>query len=329
MASHRARSPGPPAPEQHRFQSGLPRLSALWSRHTGKLTLAREFAKTLNCLEPDRPCGRCLSCRKIERGVHPDVQIVELEEGTKNISIEAIRAIQDAVALRPAEGRVKVYIVEEAEHLSEPAANSLLKTLEEPPPSVVMVLTTLDATLLLPTLVSRCQQIDLRPVPTEVIEATLRRTEVDPAHGQLVASLARGRVGWALKATTNPAMLNRRAELMDRLISLSTADRVTRFAYAAELATLHGRDPEAARSALESWQSWWRDLLLSRLGMEDLVVNADLKDRLRLQAHRYSIESLSRMVRAIQEGVALLTQNVNARLALEVLMLDVPRPQGR
>lgn len=299
-------------------------------RNTGKLTLAKEFAKALNCLQPEPPCGQCLSCRKIDRGVHPDVRVVELEEGTKNISIDAVRAIQDAVALRPAEGRAKVYIIEEAERLSEPAANSLLKTLEEPPPSVVLVLTTQDASLLLPTLVSRCQQIDLHPVPNEAIETALRRQPgVDPALARLIAGLARGRVGWALRAASNPAMLNRRAESMERLISLSGADRVTRFAYAAELATLHGRDPEAARSTLESWQSWWRDLLLARLGLGDLVVNADLHDRLRQQAHGYSVETLSRMVKAIQEAISLLAQNVNARLALEVLMLETPRPQGR
>lgn len=299
-------------------------------RYTGKLTLAKEFAKALNCPQPEPPCGQCLSCRKIDRGVHPDVRVVELEEGAKNISIDAVRAIQDAVALRPAEGQAKVYIIEEAERLSEPAANSLLKTLEEPPPSVVLVLTTQDASLLLPTLVSRCQQIDLHPVPNEAIETALRRQPgVDPALARLIAGLARGRVGWALRAASNPAMLNRRAESMERLISLSGADRATRFAYAAELATLHGRDPEAARSTLESWQSWWRDLLLARLGLDDLVVNADLHDRLRQQAHGYSVETLSRMVKAIQEAISLLAQNVNARLALEVLMLETPRPQGR
>lgn len=290
----------------------------------GKSTLAREFAKALNCLEPDRPCGQCRSCRKIERGVHPDLQIVELEEGSKNIGIDAIRGILDGVALRPAEGRVKIYLIEEAERLSEAAANSLLKTLEEPPPSVVLVLTTLDATMLLPTLVSRCQQICLRPVPADTVEAALReRLGQDSDRARLVATLARGRVGWALAAVSNPAMLARRAELLDRLIALPTADRVARFAYAAELATLYSRDPEAARGVLETWQSWWRDLLLSRLGMEDLVVNADLRDRLVSQARQHSVEGLSERIRSVQETISLLAQNVNARLALEVLMLSV------
>ncbi len=293
-------------------------------RHVGKSTLAREFAKALNCPEPDRPCGQCLSCRKIERGVHPDVQVVELEEGSKNISIDAIRGLLDGVALRPAEGSAKVYIIEEAERLSEPAANSLLKTLEEPPPSVVLVLTTLDATMLLPTLVSRCQQIELPPVPIETVEAAVRpRLSGDPARARLVATLARGRVGWALGTASNPALLNRRTELLERLIALPGADRVSRFAYAAELSALHARDPEATRSTLDTWQSWWRDLLLSRLGLEDRVVNWDLRDRVKSQARSYSVETLGRRVKAIQETASLLAQNVNARLALEVLMLSM------
>ncbi|HEX2924123.1 MAG TPA: DNA polymerase III subunit delta' C-terminal domain-containing protein, partial [Chloroflexota bacterium] len=234
--------------------------------------------------------------------------------------------LQESVALKPAEGRRKVYIIQEAERLSEAAANSLLKTLEEPPASVVLVLTTADATALLPTLVSRCQQVELRPVPTSTVETAIQsKLSGQPEQVRLVAALARGRVGWALTAAASPAMLNKRVELLDRLADLPAAGRVARFAYAAELATLHGRDPDGARAALENWQSWWRDLLLCRLGMEDLMVNVDLKDRIRSHARNYSIETLGKMVVTIQETISLLCQNVNARLALEVLMLSLPR----
>lgn len=295
-------------------------------RQIGKSTLARELAKALNCTGQDRPCGQCRSCWKVDKGVHPDVQAIDLEEGSKNISIDAVRRLQEGVALRPAEGRAKVYILQEAERLSEPAANALLKTLEEPPPSVVMVLTTLDATTLLPTLVSRCQKVELRPVPTLEIEGALaQRYGTSSDRARLVATLARGRVGWALQVAGNPAMLDRRRELLDRLAALPGADRLSRFAYAVELATLYSRDPETARGILETWQSWWRDLLLSRLGLQEMVVNVDMKERLRDQSRGYSVETLSRMVAAIQETISMLSQNVNARLSLEVLMLSLPR----
>jgi len=295
-------------------------------RQIGKATLARDFARALNCLEPDHPCGHCRSCKKIEASIHPDVQIIELEEGSKNISIDAVRKMREGVALRPFEGRTKVYIIEEVERLSEPAANSLLKTLEEPPPSVVMVLTTLDAASLLPTVVSRCQQVELRPVPPAAVEAALQeRHGVDPERARLLATLAKGRMGWALQTASSRNALEKRSELLERLLALAGTGRVGRFAYAAELATLHGRDPEAAKNALEMWQSWWRDLLLSRLGLTELVVNTDLRGRMKMEAASYSVEALGRMVRSIQQTMALLGQNVNARLALEALMLSVPK----
>lgn len=294
-------------------------------RHVGKSTLAGDLARALNCLEPDRPCGRCRSCRKIEGSIHPDVQLLELEEGAKSISIDAVRRLQDGVALRPFEGRVKVYIIEEAERLSEPAANALLKTLEEPPASVVMVLTTLDPTLLLPTLVSRCQQVDLRPVPAATVEAALiQRHEMPPQQARLLAALSRGRVGWALRAASDPKVLERRKENLERLAALPSTRRVARLAFAGELATLYGRDPERARGTLETWQWWWRDLLLSRLGLSEMVVNVDFRERLVAEAREYSLETLGQMARGVQETISLLAQNVNARLAIEVLLLSVP-----
>ncbi len=299
-------------------------------RQVGKFTFAREFAKALNCLEPGSPCGRCRSCQKIDRGVHPDVQVIDLEDGSKSISIEAIRRIQEGVALRPAEGRTKVYILLDVERLSEPAANALLKTLEEPPPSVVLVLTTLDASMLLPTLVSRCQQVELLPVPKQEIERTLVQAHGVPAdRARLVATLAGGRVGWALQTISNPAMLDKRRELLNRLADFPATDLITRFSFAEELASIYSRDPEEVRTVLDSWKFWWRDLLLTRLGLRDLVVNVDLEEKLINACRDYSIETLSRMVGAIQETISMLSQNVNPRLSLEVLVLNVPRGSKR
>jgi DNA polymerase III subunit delta' len=295
-------------------------------KHVGKLTLALELAKALNCREPDRPCGACRSCRKIAGMVHPDVRVIGPGEGAKNIGIEAVRELQDRVALRPFEGSRKVYILKEAERLSEAAANSLLKTLEEPPPSVVMVLTTLNSATLLPTIVSRCQQVELRPVPASVVEgALLKRYQVEPERARLLTALARGRIGWAIRAASDAELVTKRAELLERLVALPKADLVARFAYAAELATLHGRDAEGARGVLETWQSWWRDLLLYRVGLAELIVNVDFRDRVAGEARRYPVEALGRTVELLQRTITLLAQNVNARLALEVLMLRLPR----
>jgi DNA polymerase III subunit delta' len=295
-------------------------------RHVGKSTLARELAKALNCPASDRPCGVCRSCRKIEGMLHPDVQVINPGDGARGIGIEAVRDLHERVALRPFEGTHKVYIIEEAERLSEAAANALLKTLEEPPPSVVMVLTTLNSATLLPTIVSRCQQVELRPVAGSTVEAALlERCQVEPERARLLTALARGRIGWAIRAASDAELVTRRAELLERLVALPGADLVARFAYAAELATLHGRDAEGARGVLETWQSWWRDLLLYRVGLAELVVNVDFRDKVAGEARRYPVETLGRTVELLQRTITLLAQNVNARLALEVLMLRLPR----
>ena len=123
---------------------------------------------------------------------------------------------------------------------------------------------------------------------------------------------------------SNPVLMDRRLELRNRLADLPAADRVSRFAFAAELANLYSREPEVVRDILETWQFWWRDLLMCRLGLRDLVINVDLEDRIDKISSSYPVEKLGSMVSAIQATISMLSQNINPRLSLEVLMLNVP-----
>jgi len=124
----------------------------------GKTTLALNFAQALNCQNPEGPCGECLSCRKIAHGTHPDVRVIEGQGGT--IKIDQIRALQRQAALSCTEGRWKVFILRQMERATTEAANCLLKTLEEPPAHVILVLTASEADALPPTIVSRCQVLN-------------------------------------------------------------------------------------------------------------------------------------------------------------------------
>ena len=135
----------------------------------GKRTLAQALAQALNCAEPDRPCGRCPSCLKIARGIHPDVRLIAGEGAGGNIRIEQIRALQHEAVLAPYEGRYRVFVVRQMEQATLEAANSLLKTLEEPPAQVILVLTPLQRALP-KTIVSGCSTCGLRPVAISVIE---------------------------------------------------------------------------------------------------------------------------------------------------------------
>ena len=136
----------------------------------GKTTLALDIARAVNCESDDRPCSECGQCGRITSGLHPDVRIVGLEKARSGrlrtlISIEQVRDVQRETSLLPFEGRYRVIVFESAELFSAEAANSLLKTLEEPPERVMIILLATDARALLPTIVSRCRLVQLKPVP--------------------------------------------------------------------------------------------------------------------------------------------------------------------
>ncbi|HEY1407660.1 MAG TPA: hypothetical protein VF434_01895, partial [Promineifilum sp.] len=145
--------------------------------HIGKSTLARTFAQALNCEAgvEQRPCGECRACRLTGSDRHPDVKIIEPDvndRGVKSIKIDAVRQLQAELSLSSYEGRHKVAILRRFDTATLSAANAFLKTLEEPPGHVVLILTALDGDTLLPTIISRCRRVDLRQIPAELIEET-------------------------------------------------------------------------------------------------------------------------------------------------------------
>jgi DNA polymerase-3 subunit delta' len=279
----------------------------------GKTTLARAFAQALNCEAPPR-CGQCRACRLIARDAHPDVRLVARPPDKKNLGIEEIKALREEVALKPAEARHKVYLLREAEDLSEPAANALLKTLEEPPPGVVLLLTTNAPELLLPTLVSRCQHFRLRPVPWATLVAHLEHACGLPrAEAERLATHCAGRLGWAVRAAREPAVLLAQQEQAALLETALAAATLQRLRIAAELAERWSTAPAAVRETLATWRGWWR---------------AQLRASLSDAAARYDAEVCWRALARVQQTLDDLDANVHARLALEALLLALPRGTG-
>ena len=184
------------------------------------------------------------------RGRHPDVRVLGVQEiaGQRAISIDAVREVQRQAYLRPFEGQWRVTIIDGAEYLSEPAANALLKTLEEPPPNVLLVLLATNAEGVLPTIRSRCQRLDHRPLAEEdVAEALSSRWEVPSEQAGELARLSRGCIGWALRAWRDPTVLETRARRLERLIKVSGGALEERFAHAGELAALLAQERSAVR----------------------------------------------------------------------------------
>ncbi len=310
----------------------------------GKTTLALAFAKALNCTGNHPPCGECRDCAAIEKRTHPDVRLIQAggseadagagEQSARSsksrvIKIGQIRELQHEVALLPYEGRWKVYIVRYADDMNIEAANSLLKTLEEPPSAVVLLLTALDAKILPSTIASRCQQVSLGPLAIDQVQAALeQRWKLEPAEAKLLAHLSGGRIGWAIDTAGDRSALAERETELSRIADLSEASRAQRFKYVDEVATRFGRQPDEVYATLDLWLGWWRDLLLMKNECSGLVTNINMFSRLSQQAMRYTVEQIHDFLKAIEAARKQLDQNVNAKLALEAMVLSVPQARN-
>jgi DNA polymerase-3 subunit delta' len=302
--------------------------------HVGKMTLALNLAQALNCEAAERPCLKCPACNKIAGRSHADVQTIGLlknEDGTeaKLISIEQIKDMQHDASLPPFEGKHKVFIIENAELLSLDAANRLLKTLEEPLDNVTFILLTVNDKLLPLTVISRCQRLELAPLPLDAETAALvARLNIEPERARLLAGLSHGCAEWAIAAAADDSLLQQRSEAMDVMLGVIGADYEERFAYAARLAARFNQDRGAVYRVLDLWRDYWRDLMLLKLGRAEMITNIDRRAVMADAAGGYRLAQIKTFIEGIQSAADQLRRNVNPRLALEVLMLDIPEREG-
>ncbi len=296
-------------------------------RHLGKMTLAMDLASALNCTGQDRPCRECTQCDRVFRGLHTDVKVVGIDKGVM-ISIDQIREMQREISLAPFEGANRVIIFDESEYLSEDAANGLLKTLEEPPEQVVLVLLAPDTATVATTLSSRCQLLELNRVPgATIVDALIRLHNLDTATADQIARIARGRPGWAFRAAEDPGILenlfNKLIE-MEEIVEESVEDR---FVHAADIASIFDRNRETGRRELDLWLDWWRDLMLIKADTPELITHISRLEPMRATASKLTAVQIASTIAAISETVLFLERNVNSRLAIEQLFLSLPSPR--
>jgi DNA polymerase III delta' subunit len=205
----------------------------------GKTTLALDLAAGLLCLDAQpsaRPCRSCAACRKVEHGNHPDVHRLAPEGVGQQIRVGQVQALAGELALLPLEGRFRIAIVEHAHRLNPDAQNALLKTLEEPPAAVCLILAADDASTLLPTVVSRCARLRLGPVAAETIAEMLDEAGLaDRSRGTALARMSGGRPGAALALARRPEAVIAQERLARTLLDLLTADRRRRLSSQADL----------------------------------------------------------------------------------------------
>ena len=304
--------------------------------HVGKMTLALELAKALNCEAAEPPCGECASCQKIASAKHADVQVIGVTPDENSgearprveIGIDQIRELQHSASLPPFEGRYKVFIIDGAELLSTEAANCLLKTLEEPVGKEMFILLTTNDRLLPATVVSRCQRLELPPLAVAEIETALSSGwGIEPQKAKLLSRLCHGCLGWALSAAFDDSLLQQRNERVDRLLNTINADYEERFAYSTQLATQFSQNRRPVLEVLNLWINWWRDLLLVRTDLSEAITNIDMLATIVDWARGYSLAQIKNFINSIQAAEEQLRQNANPRLVLEVLMLNIPQKE--
>lgn len=296
----------------------------------GKSTLALTFAQAINCTsETASPCLQCRNCQLIGSGKHPDVTTIAPEisaRGRASLKIEAMRNLQRKLQLAAYESRYKIAIVEDFEAASIGAANAFLKTLEEPPTNTILLLTASDADALLDTIKSRCRVVAVRPIATTTIESALvNRWQLERDDAKQLAHIANGRPGWAIEAIDNRDKLSVRMDALSLLEQLVSESVIARFKHAITLA----KSPESLGQLLNTWLTWWRDLLiLSHATAETTsvnpIINIDHLAQLQQLAQQWSREEIEDALRRTSDTIGHINRNVNMQLSLENLLLNYP-----
>jgi len=253
-------------------------------------------------------CGECPSCRKVAGLVQPDGAFIKIDQ---------IRELQKELSYRPFEAPKKACIIEEADKMNISAANAFLKTLEEPSGDAILILLTTHVDAVLPTILSRCQQLRFPSLPTETIASQLREQGADEDSARIAAALAGGSIERAQEIVAGD-WLQTRKSLLEKITALSPEEIIPLFAAAEEAA----KDKDSAIHLVDLLNVFWRDVLLTQSGSSE-IVNTDLSQLIRSVSERNSlnrvIEKLERIARTRQA----LTRNANPRLAIEVLIMGL------
>jgi DNA polymerase III subunit delta' len=290
----------------------------------GRRTLALRFAQALNCPTPVNagiPCGECRDCKQIAAMQHADLAVVQADSEGGTLKVDQIRETRRMLTLKPYQANYRVALFLRFQEANDNAANALLKTLEEAPSYAVLILTADNPEQLLPTIVSRCEVLRLRPLKIEEVQKALETRGLETGKAKLIAHISGGRFGYALRLIENEALLEKREECLNDLQSLISASRVEKFAYADKLS----KDKESMRQAVLIWLSYWRDVMLRSAQAETPLVNVDRNVEIEDLAGLLDLSSARRTVSALEDVLEKMERNVNSRLLAEVLLLDLPK----
>jgi DNA polymerase-3 subunit delta' len=305
----------------------------------GKRSLALALAQALNCAGPApdlSPCGECPSCAKIAGGQHPDVSTVAPTGKRNTIAIDDVRALRDYLAFRPYEARVRVAIIRQADRLGAEAGGALLKTLEEPSPDTVLVLTAESESGVMETLVSRCVRVKLAPLSRPQVLETLGGKGIAPRAAFLLAGLSGGTIGAALGLDQDEALGV--WDAIDRVMGLPSSAQSLRAAFdwigslAENIEELRKRDDSPMDKivfldlVLGCLRLWWRDVsVLAATGDQGRLLGPPPSPAQRRQAQGLTARRVASLEAAVARLADGLGRSLRADLLFENYWLDVLR----
>ena len=287
----------------------------------GKGTAAKHFISDLLC-EQHNTCSVCVNCDQLSRGIHPDVYWLKPEEEKKNITIEQARNLIKQLHLGSFLNQHKIAVIRDAQLLTIEAANALLKTLEEPKNKVIIILLATQTDSLPQTIVSRCQILRFLPVDRdEIYEHLLKVEKIERKKALDIASLTAGRPGLAFKFLSEPEVLDEYKEKAKIFTSFFEKELSDIFKYIEQISGM--TNTRQKLKVLEIWNSILRDFLLIKLGQIDLITNFFLREKLKQLAAKTEISAILSILNTLRKTKVDLMQNVNTRLALENVALQI------
>lgn len=289
---------------------------------SGKEFIAKVFAATLQCEKGGTsPCEQCHSCRQAASMNHPDIIFVTHEK-PGSIGVDDIRkGINDTVMVKPYSSKYKIYIVQEAEKMTVQAQNALLKTIEEPPEYVVIMLLTNSMEAMLPTIISRCVTLNLKPVSdTQMRKYLQQQVNVPDYRAEICIAFARGNVGRAKALASSEDFDKIRKSALSLLKNIKDMDLSEVIAALKEIKEF-GFD---INDYLDIMMVWYRDVLLFKAthDMNHLVFRDEIQ-AIKKVATNSEYEGIEEVIRALEKAKTRLTSNVSFELTMELLLLTI------
>ncbi|MEA3347175.1 MAG: DNA polymerase III subunit delta' [Candidatus Auribacterota bacterium] len=330
----------------------------------GKKLVAVWLAKVLNCMaENNRPCNTCGICRRIEKGIYPDVKILKPRGKDRIINVESVGEIQRFANQKAYESKIKVIIIDDAHRMREAASNKLLKTLEEPPAKTVLILITSRLDMLFATVISRCQTISFNLVPEAEIERYLVDAKgIEASEARVIASLSGGRISEAVKLLSDD-LAEKRSEYINFMKSLLKGDAAAMFDIVKRLKEqfeemeknsvkmimksknldyrefsgntgdeLEDEFKAEAMSMVQAekeemfgiWQLWFRDILITKeCGAEVNIINKEDAGEIRLLSEKAEYFSIMGCIRAIDDARKMLRYHADLSMVMEDLFITI------